>query len=75
MKGWVVTAALFALNLSPSARVLSAPTDPRCQASASAPQFQLVYQLRDALMSGKFQMRMPGQAEWKSDLEWSDSGK
>ena len=40
-------------------------------ASPSAPQFRLVYVLKDAVMSGKFQMRMPGQAEWKSFLEWS----
>jgi hypothetical protein len=43
--------------------------------SASGPQFQLVYQLSNAVMSGKFQMRMPGQAEWKSYLEWSGSKK
>lgn len=39
--------------------------------SPSGPQFQLVYQLKDGVMSGKFQMRMPGQADWKSYLEWS----
>jgi hypothetical protein len=41
------------------------------EASPTAPQFRLVYVLKDAVMSGKFQMRMPGQAEWKSYLEWS----
>jgi hypothetical protein len=41
------------------------------EASASGPQFQLIYQLKDGVMSGKFQMRMPGQADWKSYLEWS----
>jgi hypothetical protein len=45
------------------------------EASGSGPQFQLVYQLKEAVMSGKFQMRMPGQAEWKSYLEWSGSRK
>lgn len=40
-------------------------------ASPSGPQFRLVYELKNAVMSGKFQMRMPGQAEWKSYLEWS----
>lgn len=35
------------------------------------PQFRLIYELRNAVMSGKFQMRMPGQNEWKSYLEWS----
>ena len=44
-------------------------------ASPSGPQFRLVYELRDAVMSGKFQMRMPGQAEWKSYLEWSGAKK
>lgn len=37
------------------------------------PQFQLMYQLKGTLMSGKFQMRMPGKTEWKSYLEWSGS--
>lgn len=41
------------------------------EASAPGPQFQLVYQLKDRVMSGKFQIRMPGQVEWKSYLEWS----
>ena len=40
-------------------------------ASPTRPQFRLVYELKAALMSGKFQMRMPGQSEWKSYLEWS----
>ena len=37
----------------------------------SGPQFRLVYELKDSVMRGKFQMRMPGQADWKSYLEWS----
>jgi hypothetical protein len=45
------------------------------EASPSGPQFQLVYQLKDAVMSGKFQMRMPGQTAWKSYLEWSGAKK
>jgi len=45
------------------------------EASPSGPQFQLVYQLKDMVMSGKFQMRMPGQAAWKSYLEWSGAKK
>ena len=45
------------------------------EASPSGPQFQLVYQLKDKLMSGKFQMRMPGQTEWKSYLEWNGAKK
>jgi hypothetical protein len=39
--------------------------------SASAPQFRLVYDLKDGTLTGKFQMRGPGQTEWKSYLEWS----
>jgi hypothetical protein len=45
------------------------------EASPSGPQFQLVYQLKDAIMSGKFQMRMPGQTAWKSYLEWNGAKK
>jgi hypothetical protein len=41
------------------------------EASTSAPQFRLIYELKNAVMSGRFQIRMPGQAEWKSYLEWS----
>jgi hypothetical protein len=44
-------------------------------ASPSGPQFQLIYHLKDAVMSGKFQMRMPGQVEWKSYLEWAGAKK
>jgi hypothetical protein len=40
---------------------------------SAGPQFRLVYELKDAVMSGKFQMRMPGQSEWKSYLEWAGS--
>jgi hypothetical protein len=35
------------------------------------PRFRLVYRLSGAVMSGKFQMQMPGQENWKSYLEWS----
>lgn len=35
------------------------------------PQFRLTYAVQGALLLGKFQMQMPGQAEWKSYLEWS----
>jgi hypothetical protein len=45
------------------------------EASPSGPQFQLIYQLKDTVMSGKFQMRMPGQTEWKSYLEWNGAKK
>jgi hypothetical protein len=33
------------------------------EASPSGPQFQLIYQLKDGVMSGKFQMRLPGHRE------------
>ena len=37
------------------------------------PRFRLSSELKDAVMSGKFQMQMPGQSEGKSYLEWSGS--
>jgi hypothetical protein len=39
------------------------------------PQFRLVYERKDSILSGKFQMRMPGQSEFNSYLEWSGSKK
>jgi len=39
--------------------------------SQPGPQFRLTYELRGSTMYGKFQMRMPGQAEFRSYLEWS----
>jgi len=44
-------------------------------ASQPGPQFRLLYELKGAIMQGKFQMRMPGQNEWKSYLEWSGPKK
>ena len=41
--------------------------------SQPGPQFRLTYELKDQIMYGKFQMRMPGQQDWKSYLEWSGS--
>lgn len=43
--------------------------------SQPGPQFRLFYQLKGEAMSGKFQIRMPGQQEWKSYLEWTGSRK
>lgn len=43
------------------------------EAQQGAPQFRLSYELRKTVMFGKFEIRMPGQAEWKSYLEWSGS--
>jgi hypothetical protein len=34
------------------------------------PQFRLSYELHDGEMSGKFELKMPGQAEFMSYLEW-----
>jgi hypothetical protein len=39
------------------------------------PQFRLFYELKEHAMSGKFQIRMPGQQDWKSYLEWAGSRK
>ncbi|HWE48505.1 MAG TPA: hypothetical protein VG273_01875 [Bryobacteraceae bacterium] len=39
------------------------------------PQYRLLYELKGTVMSGKFQMRMPGKQEWTSYLEWSGSRK
>jgi hypothetical protein len=44
-------------------------------ASRPGPQFRLMYELKDGVMWGKFQMRMPGPSEWKSYLEWSGPKK
>jgi len=42
---------------------------------APGPQFRLVYELKAAVMTGRFQMRMPGQSDWNSYLEWSGGKK
>jgi hypothetical protein len=44
-------------------------------ASSAGPLFRLTYVLAGAVMSGKFQMRMPGQTDFKSYLEWSGTKK
>ena len=43
--------------------------------SQPGPQFRLTYELKNSVMSGKFQMHMPGQTEWRSYLEWSGGKK
>jgi hypothetical protein len=40
-------------------------------ASEPGPQFRLTYELKDAILWGRFQMRPPGQTDWKTYLEWS----
>jgi hypothetical protein len=44
-------------------------------ASLPGPQFRLTYTLKVSILSGKFQMHMPGQTEWRSYLEWSGAKK
>lgn len=44
-------------------------------AAQPGPQFRLVYQLKEGVMAGKFQMHMPGQSDWTSYLEWSGTKK
>ncbi len=39
--------------------------------ATAGPRFQLIYHLEHAVMSGKFQVQLPGQNTWKSYLEWS----
>lgn len=51
-----------------TAEFLSDPSGP-------GPQFRLFYEFKGTVMSGKFQIRMPGQQDWKSYLEWTGSRK
>jgi hypothetical protein len=44
-------------------------------ASRPGPQFRLSYSLDGSTMSGKFQIRMPGQAAFNSYLEWTGAKK
>ena len=44
-------------------------------ASQPGPQFRLMYELKGRTMQGRFQLRMPGQAEFKSYLEWRGDKK
>ena len=43
--------------------------------SAGGPQFRLTYESKDRVLYGKFQMRAPGQNDFKSYLEWSGPKK
>jgi hypothetical protein len=40
-------------------------------ASQPGPQYRLSYELADGALSGKFELKMPGQADFMSYLEWS----
>ncbi len=44
-------------------------------ASQPGPQFRLIYELKGRVMQGKFQLRMPGQSDFRSYLEWSGEKK
>jgi hypothetical protein len=37
------------------------------------PQFRLMYKLVGAVMTGRFQVQLPGQSDWRTYLEWSGS--
>ncbi len=43
--------------------------------SKPGPQFRLTYELKGSTMHGRFQMRMPGETEFKSYLEWGGEKK
>src|SRR4051794_37503601 len=54
---------------SPDTAVFSSdPSQPR-------PQFRLIYEGKNSVLNGKFEIRMPGRTEFKSYLEWSGSKK
>jgi hypothetical protein len=40
---------------------------------APGPQFRLSYELNGSVMTGRFQMQMPGHTDWRTYLEWSGS--
>lgn len=43
--------------------------------AAPGPQFRLTYDLVDGVMTGKFELKAPGQADFMSYLEWSGKRK
>ena len=56
---------------SPRANAVAFVSD----AAVPGPQFRLEYELKDKVMSGRFLIRMPGEPEFKSYLEWSGTRK
>jgi hypothetical protein len=54
---------------------IPAPTTAVFLSSQPGPQFRLSYELKGSTMYGKFQVRPPGQTEFKSYLEWSGDKK
>lgn len=59
--------------------VVTAPTPTTAEflsdTTQPGPQFRLFYELKAGIMNGRFQIRMPGQQEWKSYLEWTGARK
>lgn len=51
-----------------NATLLSAP-------SQQGPQYRLIYELKGKVMLGRFQLRMPGQSDFRSYLEWAGEKK
>jgi hypothetical protein len=45
------------------------------EGSTPGPHFRLVYELKEGIMSGRFQVQMPGKTDWTSYLEWSGQKK
>jgi hypothetical protein len=43
--------------------------------SYAGPQYRLSYSLKDGIMAGKFEMRMPGRIEFTTYLEWGGKKK
>lgn len=39
------------------------------------PQYRLIYELKGKVMLGKFQLRLPGQSDFRSYLEWAGERK
>lgn len=58
---------------------VSAPTPSKAiflsDPSQPGPQFRLSYELKGRTMQGKFEIRLPGQSEFKTYLEWSGEKK
>jgi hypothetical protein len=49
---------------SPTSAVFLSP-------AGQGPQFRLSYDLKSGVMTGKFQIHIPGQSDWRTYLEWS----
>jgi hypothetical protein len=56
---------------APVARTAIFSSDP----SLPGPQYRLIYELKSGIMEGKFQIRAPGEKDFRSYLEWSGAKK